>query len=531
MNKPYRLIKKRLALILVLLFSIESFAAVVGDNDGAAFITKAEFDSMKNNFQSQLDRYNSSIDNKIDGAIASYLDGISISKESILDNLIANASANNRSNVGFVKWRDVVETMDKVDLEAAFFCGLSVGVLSVGEAADNDTSLKGWGAMTNNTVNAGEAKWTNYATVAGYPTGGTSAMWWARFPFAENVGEQREHQGNTSDWLLADHMRHRCHFRFKAEKNSFRSWAATIDPNNINWVAYNKDVSVSAIGTNAESQPGSWSGSTYTLGISGLTQTPECNLVHNWSYVNTADNNAYKYLDYQIAGNIIGSAFACDYDYRDSYHPAGRVTVPCQNASNCGVDLRWRTNKEYKYNPSHSGGGTSDTSGWTFKWTLNRQKPYILNWANLMTDYFATYFSGAHYKYNGIPICKTSQHPGTLKFKLRFINKVLSSNADLSPSTAPYTYVIMDKVFKNGNLPSTTETELYYKDSDGYNHVFKKDTVNSGTAQYTSDWIVIDKSKVFDRNGGDYIFIKVEPSEDDQVVFVEVVDQITYTET
>ncbi|MBO6134340.1 MAG: hypothetical protein J6O09_00980 [Lachnospiraceae bacterium] len=80
MNKASRLIKRYIALILVLLFSIESFAAVVGDNDGAAFITKAEFDSMKNDFQSQLDRYNSSLDNKIDGAIASYLSGVRIAK-------------------------------------------------------------------------------------------------------------------------------------------------------------------------------------------------------------------------------------------------------------------------------------------------------------------------------------------------------------------------------------------------------------------------------------------------------------------
>ena len=60
--------------------SIESFAAVVSDNDGSAFITKAEFDSLKNNFQSQIDQYNTSIDSKIDGAIASYLAGISITK-------------------------------------------------------------------------------------------------------------------------------------------------------------------------------------------------------------------------------------------------------------------------------------------------------------------------------------------------------------------------------------------------------------------------------------------------------------------
>ena len=69
--------KKALCLIFAFLLSINSFAAVVSDNDGSAFITKAEFDSLKNNFQSQLDQYNANIDNKIDNAIASYLAGIS----------------------------------------------------------------------------------------------------------------------------------------------------------------------------------------------------------------------------------------------------------------------------------------------------------------------------------------------------------------------------------------------------------------------------------------------------------------------
>lgn len=84
MNKGLRLIKRMVALILVLLLSIENFAAVVSDNDGAAFITKAEFDSLKNNFQSQIDQYNTSIDAKIDGAIASYLSGINIKKDEIM---------------------------------------------------------------------------------------------------------------------------------------------------------------------------------------------------------------------------------------------------------------------------------------------------------------------------------------------------------------------------------------------------------------------------------------------------------------
>ena len=72
--------KRALALFLVVLICIESFAAVVSDNDGSAFITKAEFDSLKNNFQAQIDQYNTSIDSKIDGAIASYLAGIQVAK-------------------------------------------------------------------------------------------------------------------------------------------------------------------------------------------------------------------------------------------------------------------------------------------------------------------------------------------------------------------------------------------------------------------------------------------------------------------
>ena len=76
--------KKAICLIFVLLLSINSFAAVVSDNDGAAFVTKAEFEALKKNFASQVDNYNVSIDRKIDGSIAAYLAGIRLSKQSIV---------------------------------------------------------------------------------------------------------------------------------------------------------------------------------------------------------------------------------------------------------------------------------------------------------------------------------------------------------------------------------------------------------------------------------------------------------------
>ena len=82
--------KKALCLIFAFLLSINSFAAIVSDNDGAAFITKAEFEAMKDNFNQQIDNYNNSIDSKIDGAIAAYLAGFQIEKTSTLNPLVTN---------------------------------------------------------------------------------------------------------------------------------------------------------------------------------------------------------------------------------------------------------------------------------------------------------------------------------------------------------------------------------------------------------------------------------------------------------
>ena len=81
--------------------SINTFAAVVGDNDGAAFITQAEFDSLKNDFQTQINRYNSSVDNKIDGAISNYLAGVTVAKKREVKNLVENYSD--------IKWIDTLK--------------------------------------------------------------------------------------------------------------------------------------------------------------------------------------------------------------------------------------------------------------------------------------------------------------------------------------------------------------------------------------------------------------------------------------
>lgn len=77
-------IKKILLAILSISMPFATFAAVVSDNDGSVFITKAEFEAMKSDFNTQIDNYNRSIDAKIDGAIGQYLAGLDLARKETL---------------------------------------------------------------------------------------------------------------------------------------------------------------------------------------------------------------------------------------------------------------------------------------------------------------------------------------------------------------------------------------------------------------------------------------------------------------
>lgn len=81
MNKVVKRITVFFLVLSLMLVNMFSFAAVVSDNDGSAFVTKSEFETLKKDFNSQVSNYNSSIDAKIDGAIASYLAGITLSQK------------------------------------------------------------------------------------------------------------------------------------------------------------------------------------------------------------------------------------------------------------------------------------------------------------------------------------------------------------------------------------------------------------------------------------------------------------------
>jgi hypothetical protein len=90
MGKNIRILKKLITLFIIFAININVCAAIISDNDGSAFITKAEFDSLKNNFQNQLNEYYSNIDAKIDEAISNYLTGLVITTKYDLHSYINN---------------------------------------------------------------------------------------------------------------------------------------------------------------------------------------------------------------------------------------------------------------------------------------------------------------------------------------------------------------------------------------------------------------------------------------------------------
>ena len=86
-----RMVKKIIIIVFAFTLCIETFASIVSDNDGSAFITKAEFEAMKKDFNDQIEQYNESISSKIDGAIASYLAGTQLARKENRKQIISGA--------------------------------------------------------------------------------------------------------------------------------------------------------------------------------------------------------------------------------------------------------------------------------------------------------------------------------------------------------------------------------------------------------------------------------------------------------
>ena len=76
MNKSTRIVKKLLILFLVVLMSIESFCAVVTENDGSAFITKQELEKVKKDLDVGIDAIEIAEENILNWKVSDYVNGL-----------------------------------------------------------------------------------------------------------------------------------------------------------------------------------------------------------------------------------------------------------------------------------------------------------------------------------------------------------------------------------------------------------------------------------------------------------------------
>lgn len=129
--------KKLTALFLVVLISIESFAAIVSDNDGSAFVTKTEFEGLKKDFAKQIENYEESIDKKIDGAIAAYLAGIKLTQ---IENIKLTSEINVAAGKGYRSY-DISRLRERVTNVADWLFGCVVATCGSGNWMDISQGL------------------------------------------------------------------------------------------------------------------------------------------------------------------------------------------------------------------------------------------------------------------------------------------------------------------------------------------------------------------------------------------------------
>ena len=241
MKNSVKIIKRILATSIVLLLSMNNFAAVVSDNDGSAFITKAEFDSLKADFDSQINQYNASIDNKIDGAIASYLSGINLEKEYYSDAIFKSFD---ESYITSVRANEVTFTEDLIRMNFRFGVGDSYAsggsqsnkvaygnvkytreangkrgiVEKVGEGDDAIYLYKGWCDDYYNTYDCLIYFNNGPAVDSGYNNSKNGGLWGAWYNTI-NKTDRGGYEFTTSNWHLA--------LNYKGEQNTYHSYAGT----------------------------------------------------------------------------------------------------------------------------------------------------------------------------------------------------------------------------------------------------------------------------------------------------------------
>ena len=482
MRKSTRIVKRLLALFLVVLMSIESIGAIVSDNDGSAFITKAEFDSLKNNFQSQIDQYNTSIDSKIDGAIASYLAGVNISKKSMLTNLMPSFEAVDRYSIYFTdKATAFNDTNNNSFTRGGWWLFWVYGWNTAATGAANNAP-NGIINVTNDQLNdhrlnskpntvSSYKYWLKSVTVEG------STYYGPYNSEVSNIIQELAAQRIISTWYNAKDSWH--------WKWDIRSDDATFD-----------FTSLSAPGV---TNLGSWNSGWQNFdNIQGT-------LIVN--YLSPNFNNRWHVLNAAGVSNDTGTNYCIDVDKKFDL---------TEEQSESSRFIGGAPGMQYQEFNARAGTGNSDGTGtvaghpiFTFK--FNTPKILQVKSADLVNWVTSQSLNQIVPQYAGLPIASL---PG--KGKIKFKYSINHFNLVSGGQVAGHSKVAFKcKQFTNNTIDNENQSDLLFVNDDCSNAV-----------EYTAEFDIEDAKN----DGSSYLYVKVAPTSNDVYARINIIGDIEYTE-
>jgi hypothetical protein len=474
MNKGTRLIKRVVALFLVLLLSIESFAAIVSDNDGSAFITKAEFDWLKNDFKSQIDQYNTSIDSKIDGAISAYLAGLQLSKVSNLTNYVSLMAEQNIYSIAFADKSVPLTTSNNNDFTCGgwwlFYVwgwnlrdGNGNGQINIVSGSKASHNL--WIRPTESSLDS-KKYFIKEVNIDGNKYYGPYNQYY--FNVVQQVTAQK---------LTSVFNRH------------------TIPTSNPTLAALTFDY-------RALSSSGTTNLGNYDMGTWGSHSNIEGTII--LKYVTNDIDRRWGCLNATGSCDNTGINYAVNYDER--WNLTEEVThagTKFKGGDNWGAQTQ-------SFNPGAGSGGIQSEVAHAPNVTFIYKTPKIITKTNReLCNHIATKLIDKYVPmYGGLPVT-TLPGNGKIKFKYRYVTKKISDSSTVSDTA---TLVFKTKQFSNGEIEA--ETEKVYKTTEGNN-------------EWTTCEFEISDAK---NDGSTILYVKLKPNNADNYVRFEIDGDIIFTQ-
>lgn len=490
-------IKIKLIIIMIIAFYFSHtmiMASVVSDNDGSAFITKSEFDSLRSTFQSQINQYNTSIDSKIDNAIASYLSGIQTTVSTVLTDYNKKMYDNNAESIKFIDYGTSTAypiTNNTIYGEFALYCSMS-------QTNSASPANKNWWMvrMSSGGTFSGDNEWFDFGT--------DNAFYFINI--SNNILDSTMPGGKA--FSLANNSRYHNKLKIKHEYASHQANNNTFPTDETAWLdGMTKSFNVAIPNYNRSSGVFPSTEVRSDFGHSNTSADFTSLLGEEWIAYSDTSSSKLR-VGMMSSGAIPNQTLVCvDYLNRSIYD--GNV-ITYTNMHSIGGVVR-----HYFFNDASATtmtiGINASIGSWPAKLTMYDHKKYSIPVSKLINVQASNIVSKPVYFYMGLPLTKVTKE-GEITLKARFYSE---SGNDVK-------LTIMDTSFDNTATPTTKE---YSNGGVIYDHV-----LYTGTNDI-SDQKTIKFNKKAVNSDTETLWFRLEDASDSDSKVYMLVDEMTLTYT